>query len=48
MIPLIEIKERAVVEGVPETTIIKDYSLSWMLKAVNGVSGIFALNVVGC
>lgn len=43
MIPLIEIKEKAVAEGVPETTIIKDYALSWMLRAVNEVSGIFAL-----
>ena len=43
MIPLIEIKERAVAEGVPETTVIKDYVLSWMLKALNDVSDTFAL-----
>lgn len=43
MIPLIEIKEKAVAEGVPETTIMKDYALSWMLKALNDVSDAFAL-----
>jgi len=43
MIPLIEIKEKAVAEGVPESTIIKDYVLSWMLKALNEVSDVFAL-----
>ena len=43
MIPLIEIKEKAVAEGVPETTVIKDYALSWMLKALNDVSDAFAL-----
>lgn len=43
MIPLIEIKEKAVAEGVPETTVIKDYALSWMLKALNDVSETFAL-----
>jgi len=43
MIPLIEIKERAVAEEVPETTVMKDYALSWMLKALNEVSGVFAL-----
>ena len=43
MIPLIEIKEKAVAERVPETTVIKDYALSWMLKALNEVSDVFAL-----
>ncbi|RLF99769.1 MAG: CRISPR-associated protein Csx11 [Thaumarchaeota archaeon] len=43
MIPLIEIKEKAVAEGVPETTVMKDYALSWMLKALNDVSEAFAL-----
>ncbi|KYH36249.1 MAG: hypothetical protein AYL29_014870 [Candidatus Bathyarchaeota archaeon B24] len=43
MIPLIEIKEKAVAEGVPETTVIKDYALSWMLKSVNEISDSFAL-----
>jgi len=43
MIPLIEIKEKAVAEGVPETTVIKDYALSWMLKALNDVNDAFAL-----
>jgi len=43
MIPLIEIKEKAVAEGVPETTVMKDYVLSWMLKALNDVSNAFAL-----
>jgi len=43
MIPLIEIKEKAVAEGVPETTIMKDYTLSWMLKALNDISDAFAL-----
>lgn len=32
MMPLIEIKEKAVAEGIPETTIMKDYTLSWMLR----------------
>ena len=43
MIPLIEIKEKAVAEGVPETTIIKDYALSWMLKALSDISDALAL-----
>ncbi len=43
MIPLVEIKERAVAEGIPETTVMKDYALSWMLKALNEVSDVFAL-----
>ena len=43
MILLVEIKEKAVAEGVPETTVIKDYALSWMLKALNDVSSAFAL-----
>jgi len=43
MIPLIEVKEKAVAEGVPETTIIRDYALGWLLKAINDLSGSFAL-----
>ncbi len=43
MIPLIEVKEKAVTEGVPETTVIKDYALSWMLRALNNVSEVLAL-----
>lgn len=43
MIPLIEIKERAVTEGVPETAVMKDYALSWMLKAISEISNAFAL-----
>lgn len=43
MIPHIEIREKAVAEGVPETTIIKDYALSWLLKAINDLSDSFIL-----
>ncbi len=43
MIPLVEIRERAVAEGVPETTVMKDYALSWMVKALNEISDVFAL-----
>ena len=43
MIPPLEIKERAVAGGVPETTVIKDYVLGWVLKAINQVSEAFAL-----
>jgi len=43
VIPLIELKERAVAEGVPETTVMKDYALSWLLKGLNDVSDAFAL-----
>lgn len=43
MIPQVEIREKAVAEGVPETTIIKDYALSWLLKSINDLSNSFIL-----
>ncbi|MCD6409952.1 MAG: nucleotidyl transferase AbiEii/AbiGii toxin family protein [Candidatus Verstraetearchaeota archaeon] len=43
MIPLIEVKEKAAEQGVPETTVIKDYALSWILKALYQLSDSLAL-----
>ena len=43
MIPHIEVREKAVAEGVPETTIIKDYTLSWLLKEISDLNNSFVL-----
>ncbi|MCX9083738.1 MAG: nucleotidyl transferase AbiEii/AbiGii toxin family protein [Candidatus Methanoperedens sp.] len=43
MIRDIEIKEKARENGVPETTIEKDYALNWILKALNQQTDIFVL-----
>lgn len=43
MIPHIEFQEKAVRNGVPETTLLKDYALSWLLKAINDLTNFFVL-----
>ena len=43
MIRDIEIKEKARENGVPETTIEKDYALNWILRSLNQQTDSFVL-----